>query len=503
MRMPITCTSLRQLEIHTILQNPNIRHDLVFDSNLKFSVTPASTQAGQLKVRMDNLYWDQVSREMAGYEDDKGLYHPPNYATLPMLLAELRDILFDLLPSTAVTNKSGSQNNLILEPTSYDELQARFDTKQVLQELKHNGTYDFSSLVDYIGQKLVLHFPASARPRIQALLDMSGQEEAECSDLLRYCFELFEQLKLVSVNKVVYLFLFLFVNCKSFIQEKLNTQIKSTRPHVIQTAVKFEQRYFNNQIKQDKMKLVKTAKWMSRSMSDLEQSLQDMNCESEEPCTEPNSAQTEAAKGVNAEKVYNHGFVDLLNTPTGPNVSPMSNRLPEIFELDAGRIARFTHSLRRIHRVACVLLILQQLLGKTRCDANLLSHLHNVFWTLYGSDPTQVPIDNIVDQMIVELRTISKAPYTSEQLVSLRRFMVSSLSSTSPIYRAMRSRLFRILRDYLESPEPFCKERLAPLGLGTCETQLNAFALAIHKLATHNKNVFADILNLLYQRLSS
>lgn len=60
---PITRQTLKELDLHEILKNPQLRHDIVFDSNVQFRPN-FDGERGKKKREIGNKYWFAVQREI-------------------------------------------------------------------------------------------------------------------------------------------------------------------------------------------------------------------------------------------------------------------------------------------------------------------------------------------------------------------------------------------------------------------------------------------------------
>lgn len=60
---PITRQTLKELDLHEILKNPQLRHDIVFDSNVQFRPN-FDGERGRKKKEFGNKYWYAIQREI-------------------------------------------------------------------------------------------------------------------------------------------------------------------------------------------------------------------------------------------------------------------------------------------------------------------------------------------------------------------------------------------------------------------------------------------------------
>lgn len=164
---PITRFNLRELEMDEILSNAQLRHDLIFDSDLKFKATDADDPESQQKT---SEYWAEVRAEVEGGE----------YFRLPLLISEIRAIIIELLP-TGLDQK--------------EEIFGMIDTHLIAQQISH-GIMQPKGLIDYIASVMKVN----CAPIRDVVVDRMVKEceEGKLVDCLQTCFEILELMKLVT-----------------------------------------------------------------------------------------------------------------------------------------------------------------------------------------------------------------------------------------------------------------------------------------------------------------
>ena len=162
---PITRFTLRELDMNEILGNAQLRHDLVFDPDLQFR---ASEEDGDEESKA-NSYWDEVRAEVL----EGQLYR------VPLLLAEVRAILVELLPN-------GQENK--------KEIFANIDVNLIDQEISH-GIMDPTNLILYLSNSM----KTNCAPIRDVMVDemVSKCQEGDITSTLKLCFEILEYMKLV------------------------------------------------------------------------------------------------------------------------------------------------------------------------------------------------------------------------------------------------------------------------------------------------------------------
>jgi hypothetical protein len=163
---PITRFTLRELDMDEILGNAQLRHDIVFDPDLQFK---ASSEEEEDQDQKTNAYWEELGEQVK--EGD--LY------VIPLLLAEIRAILVELLP-----------NGLEIK----DEIFARIDISLINQQLQH-GIMDPGSLIIYVSELMKTNCAPIRDTLVEEMV-----EKCKAGDIvgtLKICFDLMELMKLV------------------------------------------------------------------------------------------------------------------------------------------------------------------------------------------------------------------------------------------------------------------------------------------------------------------
>jgi T-complex protein 11 len=151
-----------------ILSNAQLRHDLIFDSDLKFKASDADDPDSQSKTI---TYWSEVKSEI-----DSGLFY-----RLPLLLAEIRAILVELLPS----GKDLKQ-----------EIFGMIDPSLISQQIQH-GIMNPASLITYIASIMKVNCAPIRDVVVDRMVEECGN--GMISECLQTCFEILELMKLVLV----------------------------------------------------------------------------------------------------------------------------------------------------------------------------------------------------------------------------------------------------------------------------------------------------------------
>ncbi|KAI8912650.1 T-complex protein 11-domain-containing protein [Gorgonomyces haynaldii] len=158
--------TLRELDLDEILSNAQLRHDLVFDPDLKFKPNTEQDESAQEKI---DAYWEEVEKEMQSGQ----LYR------IPLLMGEIRAILVELLPS-------GTDQK--------DEIYQNIEPKMISQQIEH-GIMDPKPLIGYLA-KLI---KTNCAPIRDPIVDEMVQEcqNGNITRTMKLLFEIMELMKLV------------------------------------------------------------------------------------------------------------------------------------------------------------------------------------------------------------------------------------------------------------------------------------------------------------------
>ncbi|TFK74796.1 hypothetical protein BDN72DRAFT_946910 [Pluteus cervinus] len=257
--------TLKELDLETILRNPQLRHDLLFDPGLQFRPT-----LSRRKREMADKYWTAILQELETEThctcvsfDMEGHPQPMHCACSTLDLPETNPVLIYFPTVKIVTLRMPSRIRtllneflevllLVIQPlssisgmyvnpntfkTHMQEHSAQaahirqvFDPALIEQELKHN-VFDPSGLFTSIGQTLKGHC-APMRDRAVEVMVQAAQDcgpggkgtKADAIRAVRMCMEILELMKL----------------------DIANHQLHRLRPFLIRTSGQFELKTFKN-----------------------------------------------------------------------------------------------------------------------------------------------------------------------------------------------------------------------------------------------------------------
>ncbi|MCH0629135.1 TCP11 family protein [Kocuria palustris] len=226
---PINLQSLKEIDLHEILKNPQLRHDILFDPQLQFRPN-LDGERGKRKKSIIDKYWLEIQKECRQYFTPPS--RPIKINRLPILFQTLRDVLLSLLP-----NKDRPQVNEIM------------DIELLVQQLNH-GSFDFVEMARWLGDVFKSHCAPMrdgwVLEMIQKFVDAERQHLVELLVAgLRLIFQILEAMKL----------------------DVANHQIRILRPVLIGTAVDFEREYFQLLISHNKIYIDDSLTWFYKKYS--------------------------------------------------------------------------------------------------------------------------------------------------------------------------------------------------------------------------------------------
>ncbi|KAK4050981.1 Protein SOSEKI 1 [Microbotryomycetes sp. JL201] len=355
---PITKATLRELDLTEILRNPQLRHDSVFDPNLMFRPN-YDGERGDRKRELASQYWIAVARELNNrcrcttFLD--GVVLPCICSTstlgasrlfdrLPSRIAplvhELRAIVLSLLPSPtsstpvwSTSSLSSSSSNFVTRDQIFETLDPAFISQQLTR-----GVLDVGNLATFLGRTLKMH----CAPMRDALVDEMVESCTGDNVVggLRLCFEILELMKL----------------------DVANHQLRTLRPYLVQTALDFEQRFFNDVVLQRsspaiRPSLATATQWLSKSISAAHL-----------------TSSTTSWGAVPA--VVREGVLSLVFE---------TSILPETFQLDAYRLSAFHSDVTDLTCVYLLLSLFKQLAAPANPTELQLDDMRREIWCILAS----------------------------------------------------------------------------------------------------------------------
>ncbi|KAG1822866.1 T-complex 11 [Suillus subaureus] len=262
--------TLKELDLDSILRNPQLRHDLLFDAGLQFRPT-----SGRRKRDLSDKYWSAIAQELQTGctcvsfdlqwkphdllcvcaqgpipQVPSLTYCSPRRAlTLrmpsrirPLLTEFLEVLLFVIQPLTSIcgtyANPATLQTQIEQHAAQAAHLRSLFDPELIQQEL-HHQLFDPSGLFIVIGHTLKSHCAPMRDRLVDAMVEAAkacapgcGGTKADAVKAVRMCLDILELMKLASLSQ-----------SSSFL-DIANHQLQTLRPFLIETAGQYELKAF-------------------------------------------------------------------------------------------------------------------------------------------------------------------------------------------------------------------------------------------------------------------
>ncbi|KAI0156524.1 camp-mediated signaling protein Sok1 [Xylariaceae sp. FL1272] len=231
LEVPVTKTTLSELDVTKIVHNPKLRHDINFDPELHFRPN-LDGEKGQRKQHKANHFWDTLRDQLEQFITDRDgfirEYGNGEDWCLPMLLKSVKDIIHTLVPTRdRVCLDEGLNVGLIMQQFS-------------------RGMADLEKLASWLSSVLKSHCAPMRDEWVDQMYNQltNGNRTNNMSELvqgLRNLLSVLEAMKL----------------------DVANHQIRCLRPILIEDTVHFEQKFFSKKIEDCKLDPTPAYLWYS------------------------------------------------------------------------------------------------------------------------------------------------------------------------------------------------------------------------------------------------
>lgn len=406
---PITRFTLRELDFNEILGSAQLRHDLFFDPELQFKPN-SDGEKGEVKKAAANTYWDSIETELA----DSHMYR------IPLLIFEIRAIIMELIPQA-----------------QKEEIMHVIDVVLIEQELKH-GALNPIMLVKYIGNLL----KQNCAPARDHLVDsmISYCEEGKLVKSIRACYEVLESMKL----------------------DYANHQLGRIRPYVVDHAVEFEQRHFQELFRRERSALTATRHWIKANL--------------------PHN---------NLEKLHREALLNLIaKAHLIDSNEADSIQLPETLRMDLPRLIQHYNDWQDSTIMASLLVLYRQTTGP-KCKPSDMMDMKHVLWVLLNDGETSM--QHVILQMCESAGKVRGKPFEEREKKMVGGLVESTLQPGSQLYEVIRARVGKVLKNILNGePNALSDLELTKVGLLEMKEQIKTLSDRISLLCTHNYKVFKD-----------
>ncbi|KAK0740511.1 T-complex protein 11-domain-containing protein [Schizothecium vesticola] len=230
---PVTKATLSELDVHKILHNPKLRHDINFDHDLHFRPN-LDGDKGRKKTEKANQFWKMFQEQLILFVTDRDSFrrqhgNGDNWC-LPTLLMAVKDIIQTLVPQR--------DRNMLNEG---------LDVKQLMQEFNH-GVADLERLAQSLSSVLKQHCAPMRDDWVDEMYQQlsRGNRNDDTDELIKGMRSLLSVLEAMKLDVA-------------------NHQIRCLRPMLIEDTVSFEQRFFCKRIHAGKLDTSRAAAWYMES----------------------------------------------------------------------------------------------------------------------------------------------------------------------------------------------------------------------------------------------
>ncbi|KAH9250400.1 hypothetical protein BSLG_003888 [Batrachochytrium salamandrivorans] len=443
---PVTRFTLRELELDEILSNAQLRHDLVFDPDLQFKPNAESDQEDERAQKAD-AYWDEVSDEIAqGYK-----------YRIPLLLAEVRAILIELLPN-------GQEIK--------DEIDANIDVKLMAQQIDH-GVMNPLGLIEYLSGLMKVNCAPIRDQLVDTMVESCHQ--GDFVKTLRTCFDILELMKL----------------------DYANHQLTRLRPYVIEHQTEFEWKWFKTQYESGSAVLEVTKAWLKTAHETHKAS---MDSTTTPPAILPTTTASSIPPTVSIATdkslssdgrpihtdIVNDAFLQLILQASRFSKKPI---VPETLKMDVSRLVAFYNDWQDITILSSLLVLFRQAAG-AKCTVARLEEAKNMLWVLLNdSDTTMSHISLQVAHTAGEIRG---KPFTEKETEMVSSMMEKTLAPESKLYDLIQKRVGENLKVVMATGVSD-KNMMAKHGLTQLDTEVVDLGIRIQKVAELNRAVFGGL----------
>lgn len=347
--------TLKELDLDSILRNPQLRHDLLFDAGLQFRPT-----SGRRKRDLSDKYWSAIAQELQTGctcvsfdlqwkphdllcvcaqgpipQVPSLTYCSPHRAlTLrmpsrirPLLTEFLEVLLFVIQPLTSIcgtyANPATLHTQIEQHAAQAAHLRSLFDPELIQQEL-HHELFDPSGLFIVIGQTLKSHC-APMRDRLvdtmvqaaKACAPGCGGSKADAVKAVRMCLDILELMKL----------------------DIANHQLQTLRPFLIETAGQYELKAFKGR-KGAGASLDLTRKWMRTAYHHLMSSSHQIPLLLPHPSHPSNTMTLNYRQLPQTQQIYLSVLKALTDLVFEPPCGPSPTPVPHSHSLQRERVSK-------------------------------------------------------------------------------------------------------------------------------------------------------------------
>jgi hypothetical protein len=232
---PVTKSTLSELDVHKIIHNPKLRHDINFDPELHFRPN-LDGEKGRRKQEKANQFWttlqDQLMQFVMDREGFLANHGRDGDWCLPSLLRAVKEIITTLVPQR--------DRELLNEGLNVDLLMQQFN----------RGVADLEKLASWLSGVLKLHCAPMRDEWVDEMYNelSNGNRNNDMDELVKGMRSLLSVLEAMKLDVA-------------------NHQIRCLRPVLIDDTVNFEQRFFMKKMQANRLDVSKATAWYKEAQA--------------------------------------------------------------------------------------------------------------------------------------------------------------------------------------------------------------------------------------------
>jgi hypothetical protein len=229
---PVTKTTLSELDVNKIVNNPKLRHDINFDPDLHFRPN-LDGEKGRRKTLKANDFWETMRNQLREYLTDREEFervHGDIEWALPATLRAIRGILETLVPQR--------------DRPSVEET---FNVELLMQQFR-KGVADMVKLANWLSQLLKCHCAPMRDDWVDEMVTQFSNGDKN-GDVAMLALGMKNLLGVLEAMKL----------------DVANHQIRCLRPLLLEDTVHFEQKFFMKKIEMGKVDTAGAHAWFRRS----------------------------------------------------------------------------------------------------------------------------------------------------------------------------------------------------------------------------------------------
>jgi hypothetical protein len=248
--------------------------------------------------------------------------------------------------------------------------------------------------------------------------------------------------------------------------------MKRLRPYFLETAVEYEWDNFKNSLKENKVALHNTVRWLHGFQ-------QETKVEQET---------------VQAADFFVDAFVNLVSDCR--NSHRARQDLPETFKLDMNRLLNFHNDWQDICIMSILIMLYRQFNGG-KADFQQATEMKQQLWVLLNDQDTTMR--HIALHIASSCGKNRDKPFTDQEVTMVHNMIDKNLQTDAKVFELFYKRIGEQLMEFLKRKTFKEREVLAQQGLLEVEPELLELAERMRAVLDHNKAVYAKVYNQIIQ----